>query len=162
MGGIQKVYLVFIWMSENSLMERDIFNTLLNSAIIISELNTEHPELIFPSCVPVICPQIELTPSARRNLSRDKVTLETFRQLTAPQIGTWVKTIKTQNIQAEKKKISRERRRDLFCSKLTQTIKKQNPATVTSQEIFVVKSKEIKLFFAKLFLLTCVYSSKSN
>ena len=42
----------------------------------------------------------------------------------------------------EKENTQRQTERDLFCSKLTQTIKIQNQATVTSQEIFV-KSKEI-------------------
>ena len=41
----------------------------------------------------------------------------------------------------EKENTQRQTERDLFCSKLTQTIKIQNQATVTSQEIFV-KSKE--------------------
>ena len=42
----------------------------------------------------------------------------------------------------EKENTQRQTERDLFCSKLTQTIKIQNQATVTSQEIFV-KSKEM-------------------
>lgn len=42
----------------------------------------------------------------------------------------------------EKENTQRQTERDLFCSKLTQTIKIQNQATVTSQEIFV-KSKQI-------------------
>ena len=102
---------IFFSLSEKKVwwMEWDIFNV---SQFCNHHQWTEHPELIFPSCVPVICPQIELTPSASPNLSRDKVTLETFRQLTTPQIGTWVKTIKTPNIQAEKKKIPRDRRRE--------------------------------------------------
>ena len=134
-GGIHTSHSIwFIWLSKN---ESDGVSMLWQSP----------SELIFPSCAPVICPQIELTPSASPGQAQPQPGQSCIWDIQTTYYATnW--NLSQNNQDSKSKYTGREkensqkqtgRERDLFCSKLTQTIKIQNQATVTSQaqEIFV-------------------------
>ena len=132
-GGIHTSHSIwFIWLSKN---ESDGVSMLWQSP----------SELIFPSCAPVICPQIELTPAASPGQAQPQPGQSCIWDIQTTYYATnWNLSQNNQDSKSkytgrEKENTQRQTERDLFCSKLTQTIKIQNQATVTSQaqEIFV-------------------------